>query len=170
MLRLRAATTAVAALLALICTPPAALAQSSGTGVTQVLYSYTRSGGLLTDPYKAVPIPGLAITLPPKSEDGPKFALITLNMPTLSMSCNCSATGAFYLAVGAVKFASGEFTVKYPQAGAGAFAPMTIVAAIPLISSKQVIVAEWASASQGARLVLGPWASLSALLVDRLGR
>jgi hypothetical protein len=169
MLRLRAATTAVAAFLALIYTPPV-LAQSSGTGVTQVLYSYTRSGALLTDPYKAVPIPGLAITLPPKTEGGPKFALITLNMPTLSMSCNCSATGAFYLAVGAVKFASGEFTVKYPQAGAGAFAPMTIVAAIPLISSKQVIVAEWASASQGARLVLGPWASLSALLVDRLGR
>jgi hypothetical protein len=149
--------------------PPAAAATTFGTvspDNTSALYAFTRSGAQLTGFSDPAPIPGLKITLPAGSQNGPKFALITLNMPTVSLTCDCSATGAFYLAVGNDRFASGETSVYFVTTPV--FSPMTIVAAIPLTFSQQVVVGKWGLAASGSMLNLGPWASLSAVLVTSL--
>jgi hypothetical protein len=130
------------------------------------LYAFTRAGAQISGFSDPTPIPGLKITLPPGSQNGPKFAMITLNLSTLQMSCYCSAVGAIYLAIGRNRFASGEVSVYYSSSYTST--PATIVAAIPLTFSQQVVVGEWGLAASGSSLNLGPWASLSAILLANL--
>jgi hypothetical protein len=148
---------------------PAVAASTFGTistDSTNALYQFTRAGGQLSGFSDPSPIPGLKITLPAGTQNGPKFAMITLNLPTLQMSCYCSAVGAIYLAIGKNRFASGAVSVYYSSSYQ--FTPMTLVAAIPLTFSQQVVVGEWGLAASGSSLKLGPWASLSAILLANL--
>jgi hypothetical protein len=124
------------------------------------LYHQT-TGTQCSNCFPNTPIDGLAFTLPATNATF-NAALVTLNIPNLTLSAGGSGGVSILSQIDGAIFASAEIN--------STATPLTIVVKVPLIQRTQPIAAEWLTNS-GATISTG-FASISAILVfdDQTGQ
>jgi hypothetical protein len=133
-----------------------ALAFGAKTRAAEVnfLYAQTTSAQCSTNCFPNVPIDGLSFTLPAATRTF-NAAVVTLNMPNLTLSAGGLADVSVLSQINGAGFASAAINNTYT--------PLTIVVKVSLKRTTQPIAAEWVT-SNGATMST-QFSSISAILV-----
>jgi hypothetical protein len=131
-----------------------AFTATSWAAAGNFLYAQTKTT-LSSSAFPNEPIDGLTITLPAAAEPF-NAAVVTLNMPNLSLSGTGTAGVSVLSGLDGAEFAGVTIYNGYTS--------LTIVVRVPLNSAPLPIVAEWVSYS-GATITTQNFASISAILV-----
>ena len=133
-----------------------ALAFGAKTRAAEVnfLYAQTTSAQCSTNCFPNVPIDGLSFTLPAATRTF-NAAVVTLNMPNLTLSAGGLADVSVLSQINGAVFASAAINNTYT--------PLTIVVKVSLKRTTQPIAAEWVT-SNGATMST-QFSSISAILV-----
>lgn len=134
---------------------------TSTSANAQILSSQISSAPAVTSS-QYVDIPGLFLTLPPKSATQ-TFALVILNVPTPYASGNNFPGVSFAVSVMGTVVAQGAFTYSQQTPQSFGRMPTTIVVKVPLTTAYQTVWGRWCTIRNSVGHI-DSFASLSAVI------